>query len=326
MIEESQVLFTLFSLPVTRYAACVVGAIAVGLLLLTWEQRKCCLRPDTVEVFALFALPLGLLGGRAFYCLARLQVYLEMGLAHALCLWEGGYALWGVVGGCIAATALTARLTRQRTAALLDALTVPGMVTVALCRFAEVTCGEGIGMEVEAAFFQRFPFALYNADWEVWFWAICLLEGAAALVIAAMLTNRRCFAVPGSRAKLAAILYCAAQILLESLRRDNFLRWLFVRVSQLTAVLVIGGMMFCALYRWTKTPAAQRMSARRLCANWSAFLACVGICIAMEFAVDKSASLPVWLCYAVMAVCCAVMGATAYRLILKYAPADASAE
>lgn len=326
MIEESQVLFTLFSLPVTRYAACVVAAIGVGLLLLAWEQKKCGLRPSTAEVFALWALPLGLLGGRAFYCLARLQVYLEMGLAHTLCLWEGGYALWGVVGGCVAAAVLTSRLTHQRTVTLLDALTVPAMVTVALCRFAEVTCGEGKGMEVETAFFQRFPFALYNADWEVWFWAICLLEGLTALLIAAVLANRRRFAVPGSRAKTAAILYCAAQILLESLRRDNFLRWLFVRVSQLTAVLVLGGMMFCALYRWTKTPAARRMSAKQLCMNWIAFLSCVGICIAMEFAVDKSATLPVWLCYTVMAACCAVMGATAYRLILQYAPADAVTE
>lgn len=326
MIEESQVLFTLFSLPVTRYAACVVGAIAVGLLLLAWEQQKCRLHSNTAEVFALLALPLGLLGGRTFYCLARLQVYMEMGLAHTLRLWEGGYALWGVVGGCILAAVLTARLTHQRAVALLDALTVPGAVTLALSRFAEVTCGEGIGMEVETAFFQRFPFALYDAEWEVWFWAICLLEGVTALLIAAVLLNRRHFTVPGSRAKLAAILYCAAQILLESLRRDNFLRWLFVRVSQLTAALVLGGMMFYALYRWTKTPVARRMSTKQLCTNWIAFLACVGICIAMEFAVDKSAALPVWLCYAVMAACCAVMGMTAYRLILKYTPADAESE
>lgn len=318
MMEESQVLCTLFSLPVTHYAACVVGAVALGLLLLAWEQKKCGLRPGTAEIFALLALPLGLLCGRAFYCLARLQVYMEMGLGHILRLWEGGYALWGVVGGCILAAVLTARLTHQRTAALLDALTVPGAVTLALCRFAEPLCGEGIGMEVETALFQRFPFALYDADWEVWFWAICLLEGVTALVIAAVLMNRRRFSAPGSRAKLLAILYCSAQILLESLRRDNFLRWLFVRVSQLTAVLVLGGMMFHALYRWAKTPAAQRMSARRLCANWAVFLVCVGVCIAMEFAVDKSAALPVWLCYAVMALCCAAMGATAYRLILKY--------
>lgn len=319
MMEESQVLFTLLGLPVTSYAACVVGAIAVGLLLLAWEQKKAGLRADTAEVFALLALPLGLLGGRAFYCLTRLQVYMEWGLEHTLCLWEGGYALWGVIGGCVLAAALTARITRQRTVKLLDVLAVPGAVTLALCRFAELTCGEGIGMEVGQRIFQRFPFAVYDAEWEVWFWAICLLEGVTALIIAAVLMDRRRFKAPGSRAKLLAILYCSPQILLESLRRDNFLRWLFVRVSQLTAALVLGGMLFYALYRWMKTPSAQRMPARRLCINWAVFLVCVGICIAMEFAVDKSAMLPVWLCYTVMAACCVAMGVTAYRLTMQYA-------
>ncbi len=319
MMEESQVLFTLLSLPVTCYAACVAGAIAMGLLLLAREQRKYGLRADTAEVFALLALPLGLLCGRAFYCLARWQVYQEMGLTHILRLWEGGYALWGVVGGCVLAAVLTARITHQWTAKVLDALAVPGAITLALCRFAELTCGEGIGMEVEMPLFQRFPFAVYDADWEVWFWAICVLEGVTALVIAAVLTVHRRFTVPGHRARLMGILYCSAQLLLESLRRDNFLRWLFVRVSQLTAALVLGGMMLFALYRWTKTPAARRRSARWLCVHWVVFLVGVGICIAMEFAVDKSATLPVWLCYTVMAACCAAMGVTAYRLTLRYA-------
>lgn len=324
-MEESQVLFTLLGHPVTQYAACVVAAVAVGLLLFGWGQKKNGLRADTAEIFGLLALPLGLLGGRAFYCLSRLQVYMEMGLENVLRMWNGGYALWGVVGGCILAAALTAKITRQPVKKLLDALTVPGLLTLALCRFAEPACGEGIGMEVGLSAFQRFPFALYNADWDVWFWAICLLEGAVALIIAAVLLDRKRFTVPGSRAKMAAILYCSAQILLESLRRDNFLRWLFVRVSQLTAVLVLGGLMFYALYRWTKTPAEKRMPTRKLAVNWGIFLACVVVCIAMEFAVDKSASLPVWLCYAVMAVCCVIMGVTSAMLIMKGVQPDENA-
>lgn len=68
-----------------------------------------------------------------------------------------------------------------------------------------------------------------------WWADVSWRRGVTALVIAAVLTVHRRFTVPGHRARLMGILYCSAQLLLESLRRDNFLRWLFVRVSQLTA-------------------------------------------------------------------------------------------
>ena len=315
-MEMKHVLFSVFGMPVTLYALCVTIALALGLLMLAWQQKKFCLRADTAEIFALLALPLGLVGARLFYCLSRLAIYTDMGLGNILRLWDGGYALWGAVGGAVLAAILTAKMTRQSAVRLLDALAAPAAMVIALCRAAELTNGEGIGMEVYTTFFQRLPFAVFNEDWEVWFWAICMLEAAVALVILAVLLAKKSSRA-GDHAKLFVILYCASQILLESLRRDQFLRWLFVRVSQLTAVLVLGGLMFWALYKWVKAPADKRMPKKLLITNWVVFLVCVGICIAMEFAVDKAAFMPVWLCYTIMGVCCVVFGYTSYQLILK---------
>ena len=310
------VLFEILGLPVTLYALCVVVALSLGLVHLAVNQKKYGLRTDTAEIFAMLALPLGLVGARVFYCLCRLPLYMEMGWSSVFRLWEGGYALWGAVLGTVTAAVLAGKITRQPVAKLLDALSAPAALVIALSRLAEMTNGEGIGMEVYTPFFQRFPFALYEADWEVWFWAICVLEAAAALVILAVLLIKTPGKV-GEDARLFCILYCSSQILLESLRRDQFLRWLFVRVSQLTAVLVLGGLMFWALYRWLKTPGDKRMPAKKLTANWVIFLSCVGICIAMEFAVDKAYFMPVWLCYTVMSVCCVGFGLTAYQLLMK---------
>ena len=315
-MEIQHILFHVFGQPVMLYALCIVLSVAAGLGVFAGLQRKNGLRSDTAEIFALLALPLGLLGARLFYCLCRLTLYLEMGLDAVLRLWEGGYALWGAFGGVVIAALLTARITRQSAVRLLDALAIPAALTIALARFSEFANGEGIGLELYNPLFQRFPFAVYNADWDTWFYAIFILEGAAALVIALVLYFMK-LKQPGSRAKAFLILYCSVQILLESLRRDNFLRWLFVRVSQLTAVLVLGGMLFWALYRWAKAPKTMRMPGRMMIINWVLFLLGVGVCIAMEFAVDKSAYMPVWLCYSIMAVCCVVMGYTAWQVIMK---------
>ncbi len=314
-MEMRYVLFHIFGMPVTLYAVLLVCAFAAGLGMLCYTQRKAGLRADTMEIFALLALPLGLVGARLFYCLARLTLYMEIGLHNILRVWDGGFALWGAVGGAVIAALVTAKITRQSAVKLLDALAAPAALVIAIARFAEFASGEGIGLEVESEFFQRFPFAVFDPEWEVWFWAIFIAEGLAALAIFAVLMVKK-FSRAGDKAKLFLVLYCSAQILLESLRRDEFLRWLFVRVSQLTAVLVLGGLMFFALYRWVRAEKSARMPVKALVINWVIFLVGVGLCIAMEFAVDKSAEMPVWLCYCIMAVCCVAFGATSYKLIL----------
>ena len=314
-MEMRNILFDICGLPVTLYALLLVCAFAAGLLLLRVNQRKAGLRPDTTEIFALLALPLGLVCARLFYCLARVTLYMEIGLSNVLRLWDGGFALWGAVGGAVIAAILAAKITKQSPVKLLDAMAAPAALTIALARFAEFASGEGIGLEVENELLQFFPLAVFDPEWEVWFFAIFMAEGIAALIICALLQWKN-FPRTGDKAKLFLVLYCSAQILLESLRRDQFLRWLFVRVSQLTAVLVLGGLMFYALYKWLKAAKEHRMPVKPLVINWVIFLLGVGICIAMEFAVDKSADMPVWLCYCIMAVCCVAFGWTSCKLVL----------
>lgn len=322
MDEMKYVLFSLLGRPVTAYALCIVIALALGLLLMAMQQKKHGLRGDTVEIFALLALPLGLAGARLFYCLARLTYFMEEGLGNVLRLWDGGYAMWGAALGAVLAAILTAKITRQSAVKVLDAIAAPAALVMALGRLAEFFSGEGIGQmidtEATAAVFQRFPFAVPHPQWEEPCWAVFMLEALAAFVILAVLLAKK-QGKDGDKAKLFLILYCSSQSLLESLRGDNFLIWtkVFIRVSQLTAVLVLAGLMFRALYRWTKAPVEARLSKGRLIACWLAFLAGVGVNIWMQFAVQKSAEIPAWLCYTIMGMCCVIFGYTAYQLVFK---------
>ena len=93
-MEKPVVLFSLLGLPVTAYALCVVLSLGAGMTGL-WLRARKSLRPGTLGTLLTLAFPLGLLGARAFYCLARLSFYLEVGAANMLYLWYGGYALWG---------------------------------------------------------------------------------------------------------------------------------------------------------------------------------------------------------------------------------------
>lgn len=321
MEELRYVLCEVLGRPVTLYALLLTLACAVGVLMLLLGHKRTGLRMDTAEIFILLALPLGLVGARLFYCLVQWDYYREIGLVKILYLWNGGYSLWGAFGGVVIAALITAKITRQSVVKLMDALAAPAALVIALCRFAEFADGQGHGLEIAEdapMIFQRFPFATMHPQWEIPCWAVYRLSGLVMLVICVVLLLKKQKRT-GDRAKLFMVLFCSSQILLESLRADNYLVWakLFIRVSQLTAVLVLAGMMLYALYRWMKTPVNARMSQPTLVINWLMALAFAGVDIWMQFAVQKSASIPEWLCYALMALSSAGFGVASYQLILK---------
>lgn len=312
-MDTAQGIFYVLGLPVTAYALCLVAALCAALALLAVQCRRLSLRPGTALTMALWMLPLGLVGARLFYCLARLSFFMEVGPHSMLKMWNGGYALWGALGGAVLGAVIAARQTHQRPARLLDALAAPGALTIALCRLAEYFSGEGIGMYVEDERFCFFPLAVCN-QYEEWYWAIFLLEALTALVILGVLLRRT--RPEGDTARLFLILYSASQVLLESMRRDNFLRWLFVRVSQLTAALVMAGLMLYALIQLARSGRLHGAALRSTIANWAVFLVCTGVTIALEFAIDKSADLPIWAAYCLMALCCVGLCVSCYQAVL----------
>lgn len=325
---ERYVLFTLGERPVTLFSLCVVIAASVGIWLMHGEQKKQGLREDTTEIYALLSLPLGLIFGRLIYCLCNFRLYLyEMGLSRALHLWDGGYAMLGIALGAFLAAWVTGRITRQDTRRILDMIAAPSAMIIALCRFAEYTSGQGFGREVESPIFQRFPFAVYNPDWEIWFWAVFMLEGAAAWIIAMVLQSKKLPGQPGSKIKMFLIMICAGQTLFEMMREDGYLRlepW-FIRITQLGALLVLLGLMIAAMIRWKRLKREERIPGVWLGLYWMIFALCIGVDVWMQFAIQKSADLPVWACFMIMALCSLGFGVIAYRMVFRHEKKDVHA-
>ena len=95
-----------------------------------------------------------------------------------------------------------------------------------------------------------FPLAVVN-EWEEWYFAVFMLEGIVGLVILALLMTRGRHLTDGYRARMFLILYSAAQVFLEALRRDNFLRVIiFVRVSQVVSAVVLLSVLVSGVCRW----------------------------------------------------------------------------
>ena len=332
--EETTLVWNLFGLEMSPYAGFVgIGAL-LGVIAFCAVGRK--LKWTAVLCTLLLGVPLAALGARAFYVLARWSYFAEeIGFSSFFRaqnpdsdFWGAarGGAFWGAVGGGALAALAAGRLTKTKVSDLLDALAPAAALTLAVSRFGEYSIGEGIGPDVTPPELCFFPIAVSN-EWGEWKYALFLLEGLTALVIFLWLVMKGKERTGGYRARAFLILYSACQVLLEALRRDNFLRWLFVRVSQVTCGVVMLFLFVFAVIRWLKRPEAvgrtrrkneaEKMSAARVIFCGAAFLLLTGAVVALEFAVDKSPDMPVATAYGLEALCAAGMGVSVWQVAMK---------
>ncbi|MBQ6383346.1 MAG: prolipoprotein diacylglyceryl transferase [Clostridia bacterium] len=269
----------------------------------------------------ILALAFGVLCARAFYVLARLGFFIEIG--GTAWLWPAdpewsewgvglGFALWGAVGGAALSGWLCTMRKPEERRRMMDLLALGGCLAIGLYRFGEFLIGEGTGPYVESDAFCFFPIAVMN-EWGEWICAVFVWEGLSALIIFLILWRGRNRRAPGETARLFLILFCASQILWESLRRDSFLRWMFVRVSQVTAAIVLAALIVQGIRRTHTHPDLWNRRKKELITCCAVFLICTGACIALEFAMDKSAYLSLEACYGLEALCCIALGITACR-------------
>ena len=165
----------------------------------------------------------------------------------------------------------------------MDAVAPAMMLVIALCRFLEPLDGQGWGMLIEEGE-SFFPLAFKPyADYDEWYYAIFFYEGLYALAAFLHLQFGKKKRADGQKALLALVLYCAAQVLFETLRRDIVVKWRFVRVSQLFSVIVLALLLLMATIK-------KQGKDRHFVRKWILFVLLTGLCVAIEFTVDKPLS------------------------------------
>ena len=304
-MNELVVLFQIGRLSVTGYSLCLtLGALLGAALTVGLGRRR--IGTDASLSLCLAVLPCALLGARLFYCLTNIQ-YIQVDLESSFfgflfSPWEGGFTLYGAILGGMAGLALYARATKRSAAGLLDLVAPGAAVTLALARLGEYFTGQGLGKLVDAEALQFFPLAVQDM-WEDWCMPVFLYEALAALVIAVvswqLLTRHK------PAAEVFIVLLGVTQILLESWRTDEFIRFGFVRFNQIVSAVLMAAVLGLRIARAVKERGWSAWQTVRILL----FLAGVGVVIAIEFALDKS-SIDNRLLYVIMAATLAVMGAS----------------
>ena len=286
--------FSLLGLTGYKFGLALSGAWVLYLLAMALLRVDRRLPVGTTRVYAALSFPLGILLGRALYCLVNLRFFTETleNPAAMLRFWDGGFGMAGVLAGFVAAAFFTSRIQNCRFGRVLDIACVPMGLFVAGERLAEGFTALGVGkMAQPSTFVGGHPWLFVHeqvgaadiASMAVFRYE-AILAGLMVLFMAALYVgrHRKRPARPGDLALIFFSLYGASQVVMESLRNDGHLLLLFFRVGQLCAV----AMPIAAMVIFTSR--AVRIHGVRAwqLVSWIGTFLCVGLLVALEFAID----------------------------------------
>ena len=154
---------------------------------------------------------------------------------------------------------------------------------LALCglRLAEGFTGQGFSKQMDDICWYFLPFQ--NEDGQMLVWAYEAIVAAVALVI--VLVQGRRQKIAGRTLETGLTIISVMQVLLDSWRADELIRFGFVRLNMLMAALTLAVLLASRLTRCIRRDGLKRISIARIVM----LLAGAGVCIAVEFALDKSA-------------------------------------
>ena len=296
-------------------------ALTAGLLgcaVWIWKTVSGDRERKTMDCFWLIALPLGLILARLVYALCSLDMIEDEFFEVLTELPGSGFMFYGALAGSVFALVIACRWQKVSFARCADLLAGPFLLFGGACALGEGLSGGGYGWKVEdwftaengmslfetenpeglVSFFGHFPFAVTDSYYGYASWAV-FLPVAVFLLAALLFLCRIPMEKSGNRAVFSLSLYAAVRILYESLRQDDIPKWGFVRVSQLLSgillVLILAGFTRRLLKAGRPFPVLP----------WVGTAACMGLILAMEFALEKKILFLQWmrmdLCYLVMA-------------------------
>jgi prolipoprotein diacylglyceryl transferase len=224
--SPSQGVWHLGGVPIRAYALCIIAGVVIAVWFgeRRWIARGG--RSGEVGDVALWAVPAGLIGARAYHVATDHDLYFGPGKNAwaALEVWHGGLGIWGAIAGGALGAWLACRHYGIRLLPLMDALAPSLLLAQALGRWGNYFNQELFGrptdkpwgLEIDAAHrpagYEKFdtfhPTFLYESVWNLGsFGVVVWLDRKLRLGFG------RCFA-------LYVMAYCLGRLWIEHLRID----------------------------------------------------------------------------------------------------------
>ena len=227
--------FDLFGRTIYLYGVMAALGFILGMLYCTKRARKFGLQEDNIYDVILWALPMAIVGARAYYVIFNFDLYRGRPLMDMIAIWEGGLAIYGGIIAAVITLLIVCRVKKLPAGAVLDVGVFGLIIGQILGRWGNFFNREAYGAATEL--FTRMglttpkgtiyvhPTFLYESLWN--------LVGLIMLHIYVSKDKRK---YDGEAFTLYVIWYGIGRCMIEGLRADSlYIGSTGIRVSQLLA-------------------------------------------------------------------------------------------
>ena len=243
-------LFGIQGLNIAWYGVIIASGLLLGIWLATYRAKKRGWSSDLVLDFILLAVPLAIIGARAYYVAFEWE-YFAANPAKIIAINEGGLAIYGAVIGGFLAAFLFSRAAKFPFLKLID-LVIPSLILgQAMGRWGNFINQEAFGALVTNPNLQFFPLAVYIQSLGEWHQATFFYESFCntILLVITLLLGRK-GVKDGTLLATYFIGYGTVRAVIEGLRTDSLYLFGTIRISQLlSALLVLVGITLLVLIK-----------------------------------------------------------------------------
>lgn len=236
MVEN---LFGIKGFNIAWYGVIIGVGMLLGVLLASYRAQKKGYKEDLIFDFAIIAIPLAIVGARAYYVVFEWEEYIQDPI-RIFATREGGLAIYGGVLGGLLATALFCKWRKIPLLMLID-LAVPSLVLgQAIGRWGNFINQEAYGALITNHKLQYFPYGVYIDAVQEWHQATFFYESLWNMILfSVLLIIARKAKKDGTLLAIYFMGYGLGRFLIEGLRTDSLYLVGNIRVSQILSLVLI---------------------------------------------------------------------------------------
>ncbi len=238
--NPSRVAFSIGSKPIYWYGIIIAAGFLLAVYYAMRRADQFGLTQDNIIDMLICAVPLAIIGARAYYCLFSWNLYKDDPI-RVLYIWEGGLAIYGGVIGAVIGLFLYTKVKKVKTSALLDIGGLGLLIGQSIGRWGNFMNREAFGAQTDSflrmgltdasgATIYVHPTFLYESVWN-----------AVGLLILHFYSKRRKF--DGQIFLMYLGWYGLGRMFIEGLRTDS----LYVGSSNLRVSQLLAGICFLAV-------------------------------------------------------------------------------
>ena len=281
LIEEA-VIIEMLGIRMYAFGAYVALGVLFAVISLCVTGRSLSFKKGSSLLTAVVSILCGVICSRVSFCLLNK----ELGHMTPLSFWPqvngGGWSMFGLIGGVLVGGYISARITKENTGRVLDAVSLAILPMIAAERMGESRIEDfDISRPLDSTFLKgSFLATAGDEPCLATYYVAAAVAVILFIVLSVRMMSRREKA--GNLANAFLLLFGAASIITESLRYDRFLSVSFVGLQQIAAALTLALGVVLAVVRGNRPKSVLAVAAL------VSLVLMTGAVIGLEFALDRT--------------------------------------